>query len=137
MTESGVLGWELWSGMRQGEGKGCKERFEGLEGRGEGIRRMKERRGEEREGNRENNEKKEKERVRGTVMAMVKGGQREGEYDDVVRRMGHKKLVERLEAARLETKWEKSTPGAAKQEEQELVGRRKRRGKYTDWGKWR
>lgn len=77
LTESGVLGWELWSGMRQGEGGGCKERFEGLEGRGEGIRRMKERRSEEREGNRENNEKKEKERVRGTVMAMVKGGGRE------------------------------------------------------------
>lgn len=41
---------------------------------------MKERRGEEREGNCQNNEKKEKERVRGTVMAMGRpnGGNGEG-----------------------------------------------------------
>lgn len=39
---------------------------------------MKERRGEEREGNRENNEKKEEERVRGTVMAIVKEGAERG-----------------------------------------------------------
>lgn len=64
-------------------------------------------------------------------MVMVK----EGEYDDAVRRMGHKKLVERLEAARLETKWEKSTPRAAKQEEQELVEKKKEERKVYGLGK--
>lgn len=49
--------------------------------------------------------------------------------------MGHKKLVERLETARLETKWEKSTPGAAKQEEQELVEKKKEEGKVYGLGK--
>lgn len=131
-TECGVLGWELWSGIRQGEGGECKERFEGLEGRGEGVRRMKERRDEEREGNREDNEKKGKERVRGTGVAKVKGGLREGGYGDVIRRVGQKKLVDRLEAARLETKRERR-----RKKSRSRWRRRKRRGKCTGWGRGR
>lgn len=48
LMESGVLGEELWSGVRRGEIGGCKERAEGLEERRQRIRRIKERRGEER-----------------------------------------------------------------------------------------
>lgn len=55
---------------REREGNARK----GLEGRGEGVRRIKKRRDEEREGNREDNEEKGKERIRGTGVAKVKGG---------------------------------------------------------------
>lgn len=48
LMESGVLGEELWSGVRRGERGGCKERAKSLEERRQRIRRIKDRRGEER-----------------------------------------------------------------------------------------
>lgn len=128
-TENGVFGWELWSGIRQEERGECKKRFGG-----EGRRRMKERRDEEREGNRDN-EEKGKERVRGTGVAKMKGELREGGYGDVIRRVGQKKFVDRLEAARLETKRERSASGEAKKEKQESVEKKKEEGKMYGLGK--
>lgn len=46
-----------------GRERECMERSEGLEGRGEKVRSIKERSGEVREGSREVNEEKGKERV--------------------------------------------------------------------------
>lgn len=64
--ESGVIGWDLWRGIRQGERRKCMERFKGLEGKREGVRSIKERNGEVRERSREVNEEKGKERIRGS-----------------------------------------------------------------------
>lgn len=60
---------------------------------------------------------------------------REGGYGDAIRRVGQKKLVDRLEAARLETKRERSASGEAKKEEQESVEKKKEEGKMYGLGK--
>lgn len=90
-----------------------------------------------REGKREDNEEKGKERVKGTGVAMVKGGLREGDYGNAMRRMGQKRLVERLETARLEKKRERSAAREPKKEEQESMEKKKERGKCTRWGRGR
>lgn len=113
------------------------KRSESLEGRGEGVRSIKERSDEVREGNRENNEEKGEERVKGTGVAMVKGGLREGGYGNAMRRMGQKRLVERLETARLENKRERLAAREPKKEEQESMEKKKERGKCTRWGRGR
>lgn len=86
-----------------------------MEGREEGVRSIKERSDEVRKGNREDNEEKGEERVK--RVAMVKGGLREGGYGNAMRRMGQKRLVERLETARLENKRERLAAKEPKKEE--------------------
>lgn len=125
LTRSGALGGEWWCGVRREEEGGIKERDDGLKERR--SERMKERRPDERERTWGNNERKEKENVEEVVMALDIKGIGVGGYGEALRRAGHRKLVERL--VKPEAGREKTASGSLKQEEQELVERKKEGGK--------
>lgn len=130
LTRSDALGGEWWCRVRRGEGGGIKKRDDDSEGRGGRSERIKERRPDERERTWGNNERKEKENVEEVVMALDIRGVGVGGYGEALRRAGNRKLVERL--VKPEAGRKKTASGSLKQEEQELVERKKEGGKSAD-----
>lgn len=78
--ENGRFGEEKWSGVWRGVGEDVRERYDGVEKRGERGERVKERRSEKGVGSAEYIVEKEKERTRSKEVVQEIGVERVGRY---------------------------------------------------------